>query len=202
MKTFVKYILVLFTTLLTFSCSQDKEEQEDRIITDLNEIFDPRHEGDTDWNYTEIDEDWLEDVGLYYDSNIGAYRQKQSIQKHKKESKPMNPITIYITLFGLCFLLFEIWLLYAAYQVAYSKHRKIGLWLFNCFLGGIWTFIVLSLSNELRYNEDLDIREESDLLGITIALGNITFLILIFLIIRLYIVMYTNPYILRDFLGV
>lgn len=182
------------------SCSKKSEVEEDKIITDLNEVFDPQHKGDTDWNYTEIDEDWLEEVGLYFDSNIGAYRQKQSIQKHKKESKPMNPITMYIILFGLCFLLFEIWLLYATYQVAYSKHRKIGLWLFNCFLGGIWTFIVLSLSNELRYNEDLDFREESDLLGITIAIGNSAFLILMFIIIRLYIMIYTNPYILRDFL--
>lgn len=98
-------------------------------------------------------------------------------------------------------MLFEIWLLYAAYQVAYSKHRKIGLWLFNCFLGGIWTFVVLSLSNELRYDEDLDIREESDLLGITIALGNVAFLIIMLLMIRLYIAIDTDPYILRDFLG-
>lgn len=48
----------------------------DRV--DLNEIFDPRYEGDTDWNYTEIeDEDFhlLDSLGIYWDERYGCYRK-------------------------------------------------------------------------------------------------------------------------------
>lgn len=84
MTEYIKYLLLLVPIMMLCSCSQKHKVEEDKIITDLNEVFDPRHEGDTDWNYTEIDEDWLEDLGLYYDRNIGAYRQKQSFQNIKK----------------------------------------------------------------------------------------------------------------------
>lgn len=48
----------------------------DRV--DLNEIFDPRHEGDTDWNYTEIEDDdfrHLDSLGIYWDERYGCYRK-------------------------------------------------------------------------------------------------------------------------------
>lgn len=48
----------------------------DRV--DLNEIFDPRHEGNTDWNYTEIDDDdlnRLDSLGIYWDEQYGCYRK-------------------------------------------------------------------------------------------------------------------------------
>lgn len=122
MKRFVKYILVLLAIITTTSCSHN-DEQEDKIITNLNDIFDPEHESDTDWNYTEIDEDWLSDFGLYYDKEIKAYRQKKAFQKNNTKSKPINPIPLYITLSVILFLIFEIWLLYATYQLSY---RNIG----------------------------------------------------------------------------
>lgn len=48
----------------------------DRV--DLNEIFDPRHEGDTDWNHTEIEDDdfrHLDSLGIYWDERYGCYRK-------------------------------------------------------------------------------------------------------------------------------
>lgn len=48
----------------------------DRV--DLNDVFDPKGEGDTDWNYTEITEsDWqyLKSIGVYWDSTYGCYRK-------------------------------------------------------------------------------------------------------------------------------
>lgn len=48
----------------------------DRV--DLNEIFDPRHEGNTDWNYTEIEDDdfhYLDSLGIYWDKQYGCYRK-------------------------------------------------------------------------------------------------------------------------------
>lgn len=48
----------------------------DRV--DLNEIFDPRHEGETDWNYTEIDDEdlrYLDSLGIYWDGELGCYRK-------------------------------------------------------------------------------------------------------------------------------
>lgn len=48
----------------------------DRV--DLNEIFDPRHEDDTDWNYTEINDDGfhhLDSLGIYWDEQYGCYRK-------------------------------------------------------------------------------------------------------------------------------
>lgn len=48
----------------------------DRV--DLNDIFDPQREGDTDWNYTDIDEEemwYLDSVGIYWDGRYGCYRR-------------------------------------------------------------------------------------------------------------------------------
>ena len=198
---FFKPLIVLLSTLMLASCHNSNEDNcEDKIVKDLNDVFDPKHEGETDWNYTEIDEEWLEDVGIYYDNKSNTYRQRTTIQKQKKESKPINPITINLIFIGGCFLLFELWLLYATYKQAADKHRIIWVWLFNSFVGGVWSFIILSLSKGLRYNEKLDIRGETDLLGITIALGNITLFIFLYLVIRLYLVISANPRILADFL--
>lgn len=61
-------------------------------------------------------------------------------------------------------------------------------------------FIILSLSQKLKYNEDLNIREESDLLGITLAVGNTTFVMILFLVYRLYLAIVTDPNILNGFL--
>lgn len=50
----------------------------DRV--DLNEIFDPRREGNTDWNYTEIDDDdlnRLDSLGIYWDERYGCYRKRK-----------------------------------------------------------------------------------------------------------------------------
>lgn len=183
------------------SCSKNQELQEDKIITDLNEVFDPNHEGNTDWNYTEIDQEWLDDVGLYYDYNIGAYRQKQSNQKQHTEynRKPMNPITTFIILTAIFVIFFEIWLLHVTYKVAYNKHRIIWVWLFNSLIGGIGTFVILSLSKSLKHNKDLNIREEPDLLGTTIALGNAIVLIILGLLYRLYLIIAANPEVLKDY---
>lgn len=40
---------------------------EDVKVIDFNEIFDPNNEGDTDWNFTEIEPDWLSSMGIYFD---------------------------------------------------------------------------------------------------------------------------------------
>ena len=37
------------------------------MVKDLTAIFDPENKYDTYWNCTEIDPDWLEDVGIYFD---------------------------------------------------------------------------------------------------------------------------------------
>ena len=60
------YVLCLIVCVFIIygltSCSA--KEDEDRIVYDLNEIFDPEHKGDTDWNYTEIDQEWMDNAGL------------------------------------------------------------------------------------------------------------------------------------------
>lgn len=201
MKLLFRIIFLIWIIIPITSCSKRHEAHEDKIITDLNEVFDPNHEGNTDWNYTEIDKDWLDDVGLYYDYNIGAYRQKQSYQEQDKQynRKPMNPITTFIILTAIFVIFFEIWLLYATYQIANNKHRIMWIWLFNSLIGGIGNFVILSLSKSLKHNKDLDIREEPDLLGTTIALGNATILIILCLLYRLYLIIAGNPEVLKDF---
>ena len=102
------------------SCSDRK--QEDRIIYDLNEIFDPNHDGNTDWNYTEIDDEWMEGAGLYFDSSIGEIRQKAEFDKtrKRKDNKPLNPIT------GRIIVLIVIWVAINAYLAycAYVQSKK------------------------------------------------------------------------------
>ena len=230
------FILIVFITLS--ACSKNKEvsedntivdlnindnnESEDRIVTDLNEIFDPDYKGGTDWNYTEIDEDWLTEAGLYYDYSIGAFRQKKTlrqqayedkaklereaiIEQEKKlenyKNKSMNLIISTITIIAIIYILFVLLLLYATYKEASNKHRIIGIWLFNCLVGGIWSFVILSLSRELKHDEDLDFREEPDLLGITIAAGNIMTLATLYFLIKLYFNIIANPKILTDLFG-
>lgn len=47
--------------------------KEDIAVEDLNTIFDPGNKYDTDWNETEIDPDWLADVGVYFDKERNKY---------------------------------------------------------------------------------------------------------------------------------
>lgn len=45
---------------------------------DLNKIFDPNNEGDTDWNFTELSEDeisYLDSIGVYWDERCRCYRK-------------------------------------------------------------------------------------------------------------------------------
>lgn len=94
----------------------------------------------------------------------------------------MEQISTVIFLTAILFIVFEGWLLSATYQLAYSKHRIIWVWLLNSFLGGIGAFVILALSQELKYNEDLEIREEPDLLGTTLAMGHVTLILTLIII--------------------
>lgn len=45
----------------------------DISVTDFNVIYDPTNSGETDWNATEIDPDWLSDSGIYLKEDSGEY---------------------------------------------------------------------------------------------------------------------------------
>lgn len=47
--------------------------KEDIAVEDLNIIFDPGNKYDTDWNETEIEPDWLDDAGVYFDKERNKY---------------------------------------------------------------------------------------------------------------------------------
>ncbi len=191
-----------FVVLLSIS-SCNKEPAEDRIVTDLNEIFDPNNEGFTDWNYTEIDEEWIENAGLYWDSSIGEYRQKAEYAKktEKRKYKAMNPITARIIQLVLVWLAINGFLVYCAYVQAIKLNRRPLMWMVNCFLGGIPTFIVLSLAPSLKYNKDLDIREESDLLGLVMFFSSVASFLMIYIIVSTCFMILENPQVLVDFIG-
>ena len=186
--------------MLISSCSKTHQKKEDRIITDLNEVFDPNHEGDTDWNHTEIDEDLMTDMGLYYDEKIKAYRQKT--EDRIEETSPPNPIMGNLISMGLLYIIFEIWLMYATYKVACRRKRIIWLWLINCLMGGIYSFVILCLSKELEYNSELEYREEADLLGITMTLGNIMAFIILYMLSRTFVMIINEPMLLKNLIGI
>lgn len=203
-KSIMKCLRFLLIILCPFIISCSTSEEEDKIITDLNDIFDPKGEGDTDWNYTEIDADWMEDLGIYFDYSIGKYRQKfeyaKLLDNKKKSREQINPITLRLYLLGIIFLLFIAWLIYATYCEAIRQNRIIWLWIVNSLLGGVSSFIILSLSRVLKYDNELGYREETDFLGITILLGNIVVILTIFLVINTYNLISNQPDILRNFL--
>ena len=89
----------------------------------------------------------------------------------------------HLYLAALFVVLFEIWLMYATYNVAVKKHRIPGIWLVNALFGGVGVFVILALSDELAYDSDIDTREEPDLLGTTIFLGNVTIAIILIIFI-------------------
>lgn len=45
----------------------------DILVTDFNVIYDSTHSGETDWNATEIDPDWLSNSGIYLKEDSGKY---------------------------------------------------------------------------------------------------------------------------------
>lgn len=194
-------LFVIGSLVFLSSCSEKK--QEDRIIYDLNENFDPNHEGDTDWNYTEIDEYWMEEADLYYDSSIGEIRQKAEYDKTSKKHshKPMNPITGRIIQLIAVWLAMNGFLLYGAYVQAKKLHRRTFMWMCNCFIGGMPTFIVLSLAPALKFNKDLEFREEPDLLGMMMFFGNLSVVVMVYIVVSTYFMMVRNPEILIDFVG-
>jgi len=205
MKKKILGMLVLVISLA--SCSKE-EQHEDRIVTDLNEIFDPENETYTDWNHTEIDEDLLEAFGLYYDYDIKAFRQKyeyyanENDVTHKKESrgKPLNPITGHLILMVLLMVAVEGYLLYATYVQAKKLHRIVWIWMVNCIMGGgLASFIVLSLSSPLEFDNDLDIRQEPDLLGTAVFVVNLFVILIIAVGVNLYINILRNPEIVTEF---
>lgn len=101
----------------------------------------------------------------------------------------MEQISTIIFLIAIILIVFEGWLLSATYQVAMSKHRIVWVWLLNSLLGGMGAFVILSLSKELECDEELEVRKEPDLLGTTMAMGNIT---LIFILIILYYLLFST----------
>lgn len=53
----------------------------------------------------------------------------------------------------------------AAIFTARKKHRKAWLWFINCWLTGFIGWIVVAISNNLDYDEDIEETTESDTLG-------------------------------------
>ncbi len=206
MKNFLKLLGMLVMVISLASCSKSSRH-EDRIVTDLNEIFDPENETYTDWNRTEVDDDLMEAFGLYYDPDIRAYRQKyqyyanENDVTHKKErrGKPLNPITGHLILMVLLLVAGEGYLLYATYVQAKKLHRIVWMWMVNCFMGGLASFVVLSLSRPLEYDADLDIRQEPDLLGTATFVVNLYIVLVIAIAVHLYFAIMRNPDIATEF---
>ncbi|MCM1094411.1 MAG: hypothetical protein NC421_10695 [Lachnospiraceae bacterium] len=206
MKKFLKILGILVLVISLASCSKE-EQHEDRIVTDLNEIFDPEDETYTDWNHTEVDEDLMEAFGLYYDYDIKAFRQKYEYyakndknHEKRKSREPLNPIKGHLIMMVLLLVAGEGYLLYATYVQAKKLHRIVWIWMVNCIMGGgLASFIVLSLSSPLEFDKDLDIRQEPDLLGTAMFVVNLFVILIIAVGVNLYINMLRNPKIVTDF---
>lgn len=198
---------MLSLLMSVLSCSR-ASRHEDRIVTDLNEIFDPDNETYTDWNYTEIDDDLKEAFGVYYDPDIHAYRQKyeyyagENEVKYEKEkrSKPLNPITGHLIWLVLLVVSAKAYLIYSTWVQAKKLHRVAWMWIVNCIMGGLASFIVLALSRELEYDKDLDIRQERDLLGTTMFVMNLFGILVIAVGVSFYIAILRNPHAINEFL--
>ena len=145
----------------------------------------------------------MEGAGLYFDSSIGEIRQKAEFDKtrKRKDNKPLNPITGRIIVLIVIWVAINAYLAYCAYVQSKKLNRRTWIWVFNCLIGGIPSFIVLSLSPSLKYNRELDIREEPDLLGQVMFFSNISVLLIIYIIISTYFMIMSNPEVLIDFVG-
>jgi hypothetical protein len=60
----------------------------DVIVKDYNTIFDPQGISETDWNYTEIDPDWLKDVGIYFDEETNEDLQLRPFYDARTAAHP------------------------------------------------------------------------------------------------------------------
>lgn len=206
MKKILKILGMLVLVISLASCSKE-EQHEDRIVTDLNEIFDPEDETYTDWNHTEVDEDLMEAFGLYYDYDIKAFRQKYEYyakndknHEKRKSMEPINPIKGHLILVIMLMVAVEGYLLYATYVQAKKLHRIVWIWMVNCIMGGgLASFIVLSLSPPLEFDKDLDIRQEPDLLGTAMFVVNLFAILIIAVGVNLYMNILRNPKIVTEF---
>lgn len=206
MKHLLRFSLLLIIVSTLSGCAPHSHK-EDPIITDLNIIFDPDHTDETDWNYTEVDPEWMADLGLYYDPAVGEIRQKYeyakkygTLKRLKHQSKPINPINAHLWMIGIILLSFMCFLCFASYKQADKLHRIKWIWICNCITGGVGSFIILALSPALKYDKDLDVRTEPDWLGICIFAGNATFLLILYLLYKLCIKLLLHPEIAADFI--
>lgn len=113
----------------------------------------------------------------------------------------MNPITGRIIQLIAIWIAINVFLVYCAYVQSKKLNRRTVMWMFNCLIGGVPSFIVLSLSPALKYNKDLDIREESDLLGLVMFFSNISVFLMLYIIISTYVMIIKNPEVFIDFVG-
>lgn len=113
----------------------------------------------------------------------------------------MNPITGRIIQLIAILIAINVFLVYCAYAQSKKLNRRTGIWMFNCLIGGVPSFIVLALSPALKYDKDLDIREESDLLGLVMFYNNISVFLMIYIIISTFFMIIKNPEIFIDFIG-
>lgn len=71
----------------------------DVLVEDFNVIFDPKNETDTDWNCTEIDPEWLEDVGIYYDTERhNFFELKPFYELRNSTLSPFDNIEDYVSI--------------------------------------------------------------------------------------------------------
>ncbi len=111
----------------------------------------------------------------------------------------MNPISSYMLLIIFIFIVVELLLMYATYLQATKLNRVAWVWIINSIFGGVFSFVVLSLSPKLKYNYELGYREEFDLLGWVLFMFHV-FVVLVFLILfKMYSAIAQNPRILEDF---
>lgn len=75
----------------------------------------------------------------------------------------MEAFLIYCTALGYIIPILFGW---AGYNKARKKHRSPLLWALNCWMCSLIGYIVLCCSADLEYDEELDINEESDTLGV------------------------------------
>lgn len=59
---------------------------DDVEVVDFNEIFDPNNEGNTDWNYTEIEPEWLSSMGIYFDDERRNFYEYAPFYKLRKSN--------------------------------------------------------------------------------------------------------------------
>lgn len=95
-NNYLKGKIYLYYTFRYDTPNLIKPSISDVEVKDFNAIFDPENKYETDWNCTEIDPAWLEDVGVYFDpERLSFYELKPFYDLRISTLSPLDGIEDY-----------------------------------------------------------------------------------------------------------